>query len=97
MSPTTLPKSTKAIVLKQSPSTSKPVYNDAVLEEKPIPPLKEGEILIRIGAAGFNHRDVSPHSARRWCFVVFMAQKSVTGLDTEGTLSGYPAQHRFGI
>ncbi|KAG5635627.1 hypothetical protein H0H81_010588 [Sphagnurus paluster] len=55
---TKLPRLTKAITVKQSPPTRKPLHHDALLEERPIPALKEGEILVRIGAAAFNHRDV---------------------------------------
>ena len=32
---------------------------DAVLTTKPIRPLKDGEVLVKMTAAGFNHRDVS--------------------------------------
>lgn len=64
------PETTKVITLKRSISTlgSGPVYHDAVLETRPIPQLKDGEILVRMGAVGFNHRDVSldplAHGAR---------------------------------
>lgn len=30
----------------------------AVLDERPLPALKDGEVLVKIGAAAFNHRDV---------------------------------------
>ncbi|KAF8065366.1 hypothetical protein FPV67DRAFT_1502554 [Lyophyllum atratum] len=53
-----LPKVTKALVVKKSSPQRKPLYHDAVMEEKPIPTLKQGELLVRVGAAGFNHRDV---------------------------------------
>ncbi|GLB34498.1 putative zinc-binding dehydrogenase [Lyophyllum shimeji] len=49
---------TKALTVGKSPAQRKPLYHDAVLTERPLPLLKEGEILVRIGAAAFNHRDV---------------------------------------
>ncbi|KAI8982793.1 NAD-P-binding protein [Trametes punicea] len=52
-----IPKSTKALVLRKSALATKPVYHDAVLEERPIPELKPGQVLVRIHAAAFNHRD----------------------------------------
>lgn len=55
---TKLPKVTKALTVKKSPPQRKPQYHDAVLEEKPIPALQKGQILVRMGAAAFNHRDV---------------------------------------
>lgn len=51
-------KSTKSLVLKKSSVLRKPAYDDAVLETRPIPPLKAGQILLRIGAVALNHRDV---------------------------------------
>jgi len=53
------PKQTKAIVLRQSPPDRNPLYHDAVLTTGPIPELKKGEVLVKINAASFNHRDVS--------------------------------------
>lgn len=67
------PETTKVITLKRSTSTtgSGPVYHDAVLETRPISQLKHGEVLVRMGAVGFNHRDVSIvsftiHTMRHW-------------------------------
>ncbi|KAI0780500.1 NAD-P-binding protein [Trametes elegans] len=54
---TQIPKSTKALVLRKAAQATKPVYHDAVVEERPIPDLKPGQILVRIHAAAFNHRD----------------------------------------
>lgn len=57
-----IPKSTKALVLKNPALQRKPVYHDAVVEERPISiALKPGEVLVRIGAAAFNHREVCTH------------------------------------
>ena len=59
MSPSArIPASTKALVLRKASSVSKPVLHDAVLEDQPIPKLKPGEILVKVHAAAFNHRDV---------------------------------------
>ncbi|KAF5378269.1 hypothetical protein D9615_008738 [Tricholomella constricta] len=55
---TKLPKLTKALTVKKSPLQRSPLYHDALVEEKAIPALKKGEVLVRIGAAAFNHRDV---------------------------------------
>ncbi|KAH9901425.1 NAD-P-binding protein [Cubamyces lactineus] len=52
-----IPKSTKALVLRKTAQATKPVYHDAVLEERPIPALKLGQVLVRIHASAFNHRD----------------------------------------
>ncbi|KAI0672793.1 NAD(P)-binding protein [Trametes maxima] len=52
-----IPKITKAIVLRKAASAVKPVYHDAILEERPIPELKAGQVLVRLHAAAFNHRD----------------------------------------
>ncbi|KAF8315457.1 NAD(P)-binding protein [Clavulina sp. PMI_390] len=51
-----LPTETRALVLQKS--TNGPFVYDAVIATLPIPPLTEGQVLVRIGAAGFNHRDL---------------------------------------
>ena len=53
-----LPSSTRAIVLRKSSSDQKPVYHDAILETRPIEKLKQNQVLLKIGAIAFNHRDV---------------------------------------
>lgn len=53
-----LPKETRALVVKRSPPERKPVYHDAVVEKYPIPALGEGQVLVKMGAVAFNHRDV---------------------------------------
>ncbi|TFY75749.1 hypothetical protein EWM64_g8262 [Hericium alpestre] len=53
-----IPATTRALVVRQAAKKSKPVYHDATIEEKPIPSLKDGEVLVKINAAAFNHRDV---------------------------------------
>lgn len=55
-----IPKTTRALVVRKAKETGKHVLHDAVLEEeRPIPQLKSGQVLVRVHAAGFNHRDVS--------------------------------------
>ncbi|THU80563.1 NAD-P-binding protein [Dendrothele bispora CBS 962.96] len=54
-----IPQLTKAIIVQKSTAPrGQPVYHDAVLESRPIPALKSGEILVKMGAVAFNHRDV---------------------------------------
>ena len=50
--------STKVIAVRESPKGRKPRYHDAVLEQRTIPPLQKGQVLVKIGAVAFNHRDV---------------------------------------
>ncbi|KAF8802847.1 NAD(P)-binding protein [Phlegmacium glaucopus] len=58
MSHTTLPKYTKALTVQESTVPRKPLYHNAVLTEIPISPPKPGQVAIRLGAVGFNHKDV---------------------------------------
>lgn len=53
-----LPRTTRALVVQKDAQERKPVYHDTEVVERPIPSLKQGEILVKIGAAAFNHRDV---------------------------------------
>ncbi|KAJ7926262.1 hypothetical protein B0H13DRAFT_1973244 [Mycena leptocephala] len=55
---TKLPRTTKALVLQKSPAGRKPLFHDAVVQEQSIPALKPGEILVKMGAVAFNHRDL---------------------------------------
>lgn len=52
-----LPNTTKAIVVAEAFDNSQLPY-DARLVEQSIPELKENELLIRMEAVAFNHRDV---------------------------------------
>ena len=53
------PTSFEALVLQDQPKQqNKSLYNDVRIVERPIPALKPGEILVKINAAGFNHREV---------------------------------------
>ncbi|KAK1225652.1 hypothetical protein PQX77_011409 [Marasmius sp. AFHP31] len=54
-----LPKNTKAIVVQKEPSQSAPdLKHGAALTTIPIQELNEGEVLVKIAAVAFNHRDV---------------------------------------
>ncbi|KAJ3963881.1 NAD(P)-binding protein [Lentinula raphanica] len=54
-----VPSTTKAIVVRTSTAKSTQGYvNDASLEEIPLRQLKPGEILVKMHAVAFNHRDV---------------------------------------
>lgn len=55
-----LPTSTRSLVLYKSPVHAAPgkVYHDAKLERQRILPLRSNEVLVKLGAAAFNHRDV---------------------------------------
>ncbi|KAH9923590.1 NAD(P)-binding protein [Fomitopsis serialis] len=52
------PTSSKTLILRRATEGSVPAYHDAVLEDKAIPPLQEGQVLVKINAAGFNARDL---------------------------------------
>ena len=54
----TLPKYTKALTLQKSAVPHNPPYHDAVLTKLPISPPKAGQVAIKLGAVGFNHKDV---------------------------------------
>ncbi|KAI0063454.1 NAD-P-binding protein [Artomyces pyxidatus] len=51
-----LPETTKAITVHKS--TRKPTYHDVKIETKPIRSLSDGEVLVKITAAGFNRREL---------------------------------------
>lgn len=54
-----MPSRTKALVVRQSPPGRKPLFHDVVLEEQTIPKLKPGQVLVKMKAVAFNHRDVN--------------------------------------
>lgn len=54
MTTTKIPRFTKALTIKPAATKLKNVYHEAVLEEKPFPMLKGGEVLVKVGAATFN-------------------------------------------
>ncbi|KAI6029585.1 chaperonin 10-like protein, partial [Pisolithus microcarpus] len=50
---------TRALVVKQSPPERNPLYHDAAIEERAIPtPLKEGQVVVKMGAVAFNRKDL---------------------------------------
>ncbi|KAJ7147790.1 hypothetical protein C8R43DRAFT_889419 [Mycena crocata] len=53
-----IPRTTKALILQKSPPARKPLFHDAVVQEQLIPALKSGELLVKMGAVAFNHRDL---------------------------------------
>ncbi|KAJ7441654.1 NAD-P-binding protein [Mycena galericulata] len=53
-----IPRITKALVLRKSPPARSPLYHDAVVQEQPIPALKPGEVLVQMSAVAFNHREL---------------------------------------
>ena len=55
----TLPKSTKALIVQESTGPRKHTYHDAVLTKQLLSPPKPGEVTVRLGAVGFNHKDVT--------------------------------------
>jgi hypothetical protein len=52
------PTTTKALVLEKSAEDKSPIYHDARIVERPIPVLRDSQILVQMGAVAFNHRDV---------------------------------------
>ncbi|KAF7341188.1 putative zinc-type alcohol dehydrogenase-like protein YogA [Mycena venus] len=48
----------KSVILQKSLMARTPPYDDAVLREITIPRLKHGEVLVKMAAVAFNHRDV---------------------------------------
>jgi NADPH:quinone reductase-like Zn-dependent oxidoreductase len=59
--PSRLPTTRKAITVVKAlgSKNQKPVTHDALLTELPLSAPKPGEVVVRIEAAGFNHREVS--------------------------------------
>ena len=54
----TLPTYIKALTIQKATVPNKPTY-DAVLTNQPISPPKPGEVVVKLGAVGFNHKDVN--------------------------------------
>ena len=53
-----IPQRCKVVALRKAVDQRGPYKFDAVLEERDIPSLEDGQILVKIEAAGFNHREV---------------------------------------
>lgn len=63
---------TKALVLQnQSRPLRKPAHYDVRVVERPVPALRRGEVLVKINAAGFNHREVRAGHSLPSCWTSF--------------------------
>ncbi|KAG9011647.1 hypothetical protein FRB95_014333 [Tulasnella sp. JGI-2019a] len=58
MSSSSLPVTTRCIVLTKASSSVKPALHDTSVKLRDIPALKENEVLVKMVAAAFNHREV---------------------------------------
>ena len=58
MSLSNIPQRSRAIILRTAGDQSGLYKFDAALEDRDVPPLKDGQVLVKIEAAGFNHREV---------------------------------------
>jgi D-arabinose 1-dehydrogenase-like Zn-dependent alcohol dehydrogenase len=65
-----IPERSKAIVLRKAEDQGSLYKFDAALEDRDVPPLKNGQVLVKIEAAGFNHREVSLGCALFYATVV---------------------------
>ena len=54
-----IPQRSRAIVLRKAKDQSGLHKFDAVLEYKDVPPLQDGQVLVKIEAAAFNHKEAS--------------------------------------
>ena len=68
------PQRCKAVVLRKADDQSGPYKFKAVLEERDIQPLKDGQVLVKIEAAGFNHREVSLYYALSWAIFINLSR-----------------------
>ncbi|KAI5900674.1 NAD(P)-binding protein [Schizophyllum commune H4-8] len=53
-----IPRTTRSVIIQEQASAKKPVYHDAVIVEREIPALQRGEVLVRMSAAAYNHREL---------------------------------------
>jgi NADPH:quinone reductase-like Zn-dependent oxidoreductase len=52
--------SMRALILRKVPAAAgQSVYHDAIVQTVPVPEIGEGQVLVKVSAAAFNHRDVS--------------------------------------
>jgi hypothetical protein len=89
------PSSFEALVLQsQREKHNKSLCHDVHIVERPIPALKPGEILVKINAAGFNHREVCSRITQKMedAAVTFLCIIS-SGYDEVNTLGLYPTVH----
>ena len=59
--PRSYPTETRALCLAKAEHG--PFFYDAVIKTLPLPALKSGEVLVRMGAAAFNHKDVRAYNS----------------------------------
>lgn len=70
-----VPQYCKAIVLRKADDQNGLYKFDAVLEKRDVQPsLKDGQVLVKIEAAGFNHREVSLRYEFVWTVVVNLSR-----------------------
>lgn len=82
-----LPTSSRVITVRESPKDHKPRYHDAALENRAVPPLQKGQVLVKIGAAAFNHRDVGTVALADVVSPVYICEPVGLGLDPQGHVS----------
>lgn len=82
-----LPTSTKVITVRESPKDRKPRYHDAALEHRAVPSLQKGQVLVKIGAAAFNHRDVRTGVLAGVVCLMCVCEPVGLGLDPQGHVS----------
>ena len=58
MTLTRVPQRCKSIVIRRAVGQSGPYKFEAVLEDRDVPSIKDGEVLVQVEAAGFNHKEV---------------------------------------
>jgi len=68
------PQRCKAVVLRKADDQGGPYKFNAVLEERDVQPLKDGQVLVKIEAAGFNHREVGLCYAFGWAILVNLSR-----------------------
>ncbi|CAK5267074.1 unnamed protein product [Mycena citricolor] len=53
-----IPRTTRALMMRAPTVAQQSLYNDALLEQVALPTLKPGQVLVKITAAAYNHRDL---------------------------------------
>ncbi|CAA7271074.1 unnamed protein product [Cyclocybe aegerita] len=53
-----IPSHTRTFTIQKAKSPKKPVYHDAILTEQPIQHPEDGQVLVKMGAVAFNHKDL---------------------------------------
>ncbi|TRM61209.1 hypothetical protein BD626DRAFT_549209 [Schizophyllum amplum] len=53
-----IPRTTRSVVIQKQASARKPAYHDVVIVERDIPALQRGEVLVKMSACAFNHREL---------------------------------------